>query len=378
MGDGAVAPVSLAVVTTVAILGGGQLGLMLGEAAAELDVTCRFLDPSPDACAARVGELVVGALDDADALARVADGADVVTYEWEGVPASSLALLADRGCTVLPPEPPLAISQDRLDEKSTCRRLGIGTPDFVPVAEGAALAIAARAVGFPFVLKTRRGGYDGKGQVVVRSPDDLDGAWDQLGGVPLILEARVGFDRELSILAARDAKGMVVTWPVVENVHRDGILRTSMATHADSHLQARAEQVARKLLEHFDYVGVLAVELFQVGDELLVNELAPRVHNSGHWTIEGAATSQFENHLRAVLGLPLGGTESIGFSAMVNCVGVLPDPAAIAGVPGARLHDYGKAARHRRKVGHVTVVADTIDARDARARDLLALIPSDG
>lgn len=378
MGDGTVAPASLALVTTLTILGGGQLGLMLGEAAAALDVRCRFLDPEPDACAARVGELVVGALDSPDALARVAAGADAATYEWEGVPASSVAVVLAAGVPVFPSATPLSVGQDRLDEKATCRRLGIATPAFVPVAEGAALALAARGLGFPCVLKTRRGGYDGKGQVVLQSPDDLDDAWEQLGGVPLILEALIPFDREVSILGARDATGATVTWPLVENVHRNGILRTSIAPFDDPQLQERAEELVRGLLQYFDYVGVLAVELFQVGDELLVNEIAPRVHNSGHWTIEGATTSQFENHVRAGLGLPLGATDPVGFSAMVNCVGALPDSAAIAAVDGAVLHDYGKLPRHRRKVGHVTVVAATPEERDARVRELILLVPADG
>ena len=360
---------------TLAVLGGGQLGRMLGLAGIPLGVRFRFLDPSPDAPAAAVGDLVVGGLGDEGALAEVSAGADVVTYEWEGVPATAAELLARR-LPVRPGARPLEVSQDRLVEKDTCRALGIGTPEYRAVDSRASLDDAVAATALPAVLKTRRGGYDGKGQFVLRAAGDADAAWAELGGpeVALVLEAFVPFDRELSVVAVRGLDGAIACWPVVENVHRDGILRVTRAPapDLDRDTEHAAEQIATKLLTELDHVGVLAIELFDVGGVVLANELAPRVHNSGHWTIEGAVTSQFENHVRAVLGLPLGDTAARGAAAMVNCIGAIPDPAAVLAVPGAHLHDYGKTPRTGRKVGHVTVVADTPADRDTRLSQLLA------
>jgi 5-(carboxyamino)imidazole ribonucleotide synthase len=319
-----------------------------------------------------VGDLVVGALGDEAALARVADGADVVTYEWEGVPAAAARFLAQT-VPVHPGERSLEVSQDRLVEKDTFRSLGVSTPEYRAVSSRTELDAAAHELGLPAMLKTRRGGYDGKGQAVLRTFDDLDAAWAQLGADPLILEAFVPFDRELSIVAARGLDGAIVSWPVVENQHRDGILRVTRAPApgVSPGVEREAKRIATALLTELEHVGVLAVELFEVDGALLANELAPRVHNSGHWTIEGAATSQFENHVRAVLGLPLGDPSARGVSAMVNCIGTMPEPAAVLAVPGAHLHDYGKAPRAGRKLGHVTVVADTITELDTR----LALLP---
>jgi 5-(carboxyamino)imidazole ribonucleotide synthase len=357
----------------VAVLGGGQLGRMLGLAGVPLGLGFRFLDPVAEAPAKALGPLVVGELGDHDALTRVADGAAVATYEWEGVPADGARFLESRGNTVLPPPVALDVSQDRLVEKTLFRRLGIATPDFTRVDDRGGLDDAVEALGLPAVLKTRRGGYDGKGQRVLAAPRDVEHAWGELGGVPLILERLVPFDREVSILAVRARDRTTACWPLVENVHDDGILRTSRAPAPGTtgSLQATAELYAARLLDELDYVGVLAIELFQVGPDLVANELAPRVHNSGHWTIEGAVTSQFENHLRAILGWPLGSTAPIGVSAMVNCIGTLPDPAAVLAVPGAHLHDYAKSPRPGRKVGHVTVTAG--DERELDAR--LAIVP---
>src|SRR5664279_5288529 len=310
----------------VAVLGGGQLGRMLGLAGIPLGLGFRFLDPSAAAPAQSLGLLVVGALDDEVSLLKTAEGADVVTYEWEGVPADATRRLEAQGHTVHPSTRALEVSQDRLVEKTAFRALGIPVAEFANVEQFEDLRGAVESVGLPAVLKTRRGGYDGKGQVVVRSESELEAGFTELSeGRPLILEAMVPFDRELSVLAVRSRDGEVRCWPLVENRHEDGILRTSRAPapNLDPDLQRAAEGYARALLEEFDYVGVLAVELFQVGDALLANEMAPRVHNSGHWTIEGAVTSQFENHLRAVLGWPLGSTAARGASAMVNCIGVL-------------------------------------------------------
>jgi len=362
----------------VAVLGGGQLGRMLALAGIPLGLRFRFLDPSPDAPAGALAPLVVGALGDEAALAQTAEGATVVTYEWEGVPASGARAVAARR-PVLPPPAALDVAQDRLHEKELCRRLGIATPAFAAVDDRADLERAVKELGLPCVLKTRRSGYDGKGQVVLRAPGDVDAAWSVVGGVPLILEALVPFDREVSVLAVRGRDGATSCWPLVENHHADGILRRSIAPAPglSPQLQATGEDYAARLLDALEYAGVLAVELFEVGGaaepSLLVNELAPRVHNSGHWTIEGAATSQFENHLRAILGWPLGSTAAVGVSAMVNCVGALPRPASVLAVSGAHFHDYSKAPRPGRKVGHVTVTAHDHDEVRARLAQLAGL-----
>jgi 5-(carboxyamino)imidazole ribonucleotide synthase len=367
-------------VTRVTVLGGGQLGSMLGLAGIPLGLDFTFLDPSPDAPAAAVGDLVVGGLDDLAAATKAAVGATVVTYEWEGVPASTVYEVG-RELPVRPSPHVLEVSQDRFLEKTMFTGHGIGTAPFRAV-DRESLAAAVAELGLPAVLKTRRGGYDGKGQVVLRSADDVATAFDQLGDVPCILEAFVPFRRELSIVAARGADGAVAYWPAVENTHVGGILRLTRAPAPglDAALQARAEACVGPMLEVPDYVGVCCVELFDVGSELLANEMAPRVHNSGHWTIEGSITSQFENHLRAVLGWPLGSTELRGASAMVNCIGGMPDRDAVLAVPGAHFHDYAKAPRRGRKVGHVTVTAvDATALEDPLARvQVLVEASSDG
>jgi 5-(carboxyamino)imidazole ribonucleotide synthase len=358
----------------VAVLGGGQLGWMLGLAGIPLGCSFAFLDPVDGAPSAAVGELFVGRLDDIEAARRTAKGAAVVTYEWEGVPASTARAL-EALAPVLPPPRALDVSQDRVVEKQTLHALGIATTPFRAVDSLADLHTAVDAIGLPAVLKTRRGGYDGKGQAVLGVVADLHAAWTQLGDVPCILEGFVSFDRELSIVAVRGRDGKVSCWPAVENHHRDGILRLTRAPAPglDDVLQAHAEASIRPLLDELDYVGVCCVELFDVGGDLLANEIAPRVHNSGHWTIEGAQTSQFENHLRAILELPLGSTAALGPSAMVNCIGAMPDRDAVLRVPGAHLHDYGKAARPGRKLGHVTVIAPDVrqlEGRLASVREL--------
>jgi 5-(carboxyamino)imidazole ribonucleotide synthase len=363
----------------LAVLGGGQLGRMLALAGIGLGVDFRFLDPSPDAPAAAVGPVREGALDDAAAMLRVARGSDAVTYEWEGFAATAVRRLEERGHVVRPPWRAVEIAQDRLREKEHFRSLGIEVAPYAPVPDRAGLDAAVDALGVPAVLKTRRGGYDGKGQVLVRTRDDVGHAWESLAAAgPLVLETFVPFDRELSVLGVRGENGDVRCWPPVENHHDRGILRWSRAPAPDSDaVRHLAEDAVRRLLDDLDYVGVLALELFQVGERVLVNEMAPRVHNSGHWTIEGAVTSQFENHVRAVLGWPLGATDAVGESAMVNSIGAIPDPAAVLGVAGAHLHRYGKAVRPGRKVGHVTVVAPTAAELDARLAALRAVLPAD-
>ena len=357
------------------MLGGGQLGRMLGLAGVPLGLSFRFLDPSPDAPASAVGELVVGRLDDVPAAAKAAAGAAVVTYEWEGVPAETALALA-RDVPVRPSARALEVSQDRLVEKQTFESLGIATAPFRAVGDRASLDAAIAELGLPAVLKTRRGGYDGKGQAVLVAPQNADRAWSELGNAPLILEGFVPFARELSIIAVRDTSGGVACWPVVENAHDAGILRLTRvpAPKLDRGLQTRAEGCIRPLLDALDFVGVCCVELFDVGGELLANEMAPRVHNSGHWTIEGAETSQFENHIRAVLGWPLGSTAPLGASAMVNCIGGMPDRDAVLAIRGAHLHDYGKVPRRARKLGHITVTAPDAAALEAPLALVQALV----
>jgi 5-(carboxyamino)imidazole ribonucleotide synthase len=339
----------------VGVLGGGQLARMMALAGHPLGITCTVLDPAADACAGAVAELIVGAYDSADGLDRLAKSSDVVTFEFESVPASSAERLAGH-VAVQPPPRALEVAQDRLHEKQLFGELGIETAPFRAIGSQAEL----EAGPFPGVLKTRRLGYDGKGQRVLLGGGEAAGAFAALEEVPLILEGLVEFDRELSIVAVRAADGGVACYPLVENHHREGILRI---THAPAPgtgaaLQDLAERYARLVLERLEYVGVLALELFQVGDRLLANEMAPRVHNSGHWSIEGAETSQFENHLRAVCGLPLGSTALRFPCTMVNLIGAAPTTAELAAVARAHVHLYGKAPRPGRKVGHVTVTGD--------------------
>jgi 5-(carboxyamino)imidazole ribonucleotide synthase len=324
--------------TLVGCIGGGQLGRMLAQAGAPLGVRMRFLDPSPDACAGEVGELLVGAYDDPELLDRLAEGADAVTYEFENVPVA-----AARRVGAIPDPRALELGQDRLVEKELFRRLGIPTARFGTVDD----------VGVPALVKSRRLGYDGKGQHVVEEPAPI--------GDDELAEEIVSFDRELSVVAVRGRDGETAFWPLAENEHRGGILAVSRAPAAGAP-QAEAEEIATRILDELGYVGVLAVELFDVGGRLLANEFAPRVHNTAHWTIDGAATSQFENHLRAILGLALGSTEARVPSVMVNLVGTLPPLDELAALPGAHVHLYGKAPRPGRKLGHVTLVDAGEDA----------------
>jgi 5-(carboxyamino)imidazole ribonucleotide synthase len=352
----------------IGVLGAGQLGLMLAQAARNLDIACRFYVDSGDVPGAAMGTVISGSLDDDALLARFAAGLEVVTYEWENIPVSAARRIAEF-TPVLPPVRALEASQDRLTEKRFFAELGEPTARFAPVDNRAALDDAIAAIGFPAVLKTRRLGYDGKGQAVLRQPGDLDIAWNAIGGSPLLLEQWVSFDRELSVIGVRGRDGSIVCYPLIENQHGAGILRvsTSPAPGLTGETIAAAERCVTRVLTALDYVGVLAIELFDVGGRLLVNEMAPRVHNSGHLTIEGAVTSQFENHVRAILGLPLGDASMRGFACAVNIIGDLPPVSEVLAIPGAHLHLYGKSPRPGRKLGHVTVCADTLaQARDRR------------
>ena len=357
----------------IGILGGGQLGRMLALAGYPLGLRFRFVDPVQQAPSGHLADLHNCAYDDLKGLDGFSDGLSVVTYEFENVPVVSARHLNEH-VRVYPPPQALETAQDRLHEKTLFNALGVETPPFAPLVSRAELQAALERIGFPAVLKTRRMGYDGKGQAVLREQADVDRVYESLKGVDLILEGFVPFERELSILSARSTTGETAVYPLVENHHREGILRVSLAPapHAQA-LQARAEEIAGLVLKKLDYVGLLAIELFEYQGRLLANEMAPRVHNSGHWTIEGAETSQFENHLRAILGLPLGSTAALGHPAMLNIIGDLPELKDILAVPGAHAHYYGKAPARGRKVGHITIVAKTENERAEKISQLVKL-----
>jgi len=348
----------------IGILGGGQLARMLALAGHPLGLEVAFLDPAPDACAAVVARQVRGPYDDVAKLEELSAWADIFTYEFENVPAQAVHFLEEAQQVVYPPAKALATSRDRLAEKTLFTSLGIPTPAFAAIESLADLEQAVQRIGLPAVLKTRTLGYDGKGQVVIRQAGDCAAAWELIQGRSAILEAFVPFTREISIIAVRSSTGEEAFYPVTENIHREGILRLSRPRRKDRR-QAEAEAYARNILDRLEYVGVLALELFDTPQGLMANETAPRVHNSGHWTIEGSCTSQFENHLRAILGLPLGSTALRGASAMINCIGSMPEPEVILAIPGAHYHSYGKEARPGRKVGHYTITTDSDETLDA-------------
>ena len=346
----------------IGVIGAGQLGQMLGIAARSLGHECLFLDPAENPPARTVGPVVQERFDDRVALAILAEKCDVVTYEFENVPVGALEDIADLA-TIYPPLDALRQAQDRLTEKRLFDRLDIPLPAYHSVDSAADLEAAASEIGLPLVVKTRRLGYDGKGQYVLRDLEQIDTALEELGGSDLIAEQWVAFDCEVSAIGVRNPAGEIATYCLTQNEHGAGILRVSRAPVSDEQLTDRANGYMQRLLDDLDYVGVLALELFVVGEDLLANEFAPRVHNSGHWTIEGAQTSQFENHVLAVTGQPPGSTANIDFAGMVNLIGEMP--AGSATLPtGAVLHDYGKTARPGRKLGHITFTAETEDARD--------------
>ena len=365
--------------TTVGILGGGQLARMLALAGAPLGLRFLVMDNVADACAAQFVPLLHADYRDEAALAEFARKVDVVTFDFENVPAESAQWLAQR-VPVFPSPRALAVAQDRLAEKSLFLELGIATPRFSAVASRADLDRAISEIGTPCILKTRRLGYDGKGQFRLAIDADADAAWAALGAqaetVGLILEGFVAFQRELSVIAVRSRDGSFRAWPLTQNWHASGILAASLAPADCPPAQIdRALAHARAIADELDYVGVFALELFERDGELLANEMAPRVHNSGHWTIEGAECSQFENHLRAVAGLPLGPTAKVGESAMLNFIGEVPPVDKVIAVADCHLHHYGKAFKAGRKVGHATLrCADraTLDRQIAAVEALIA------
>lgn len=359
----------------VGILGAGQLGQMLGIAARSLDVDCTFLDPAPSPPAASVGPVIGKHYDDAGALGQLAAAADVVTYEFENVPAASVDTLA-ASVPVRPPRAALENAQDRVREKALFETLGIPLPAWRAVDTEDDLRGAVADIGLPLVVKTRRFGYDGKGQAVLEAADDVVAVMQRFEGKTLVAEQHVAFDFEVSGIGVRGLDGDIATYPLTHNEHRGGILRASRAPAGNERLRTLAADYLTRLMEYLDYVGVLAFEFFVTGDALLANEYAPRVHNSGHWTIEGAETSQFENHLRAILGLPLGGTGVTGHAGMVNLIGAMPASPATLIEAGMHLHDYGKAARPGRKLGHITLLDESAGSRNARLARLDAMLNS--
>ncbi len=382
----------------IGILGGGQLGRLLALAGYPLGIRTELYDPSPEACAGQVAPLISAPYGDWDALARLVEGKQCVTYEFENVPLETAQWLAER-VPIRPTPRALEIFQDRLLEKQYLNSIGIPTPAFAPI-DPAYPESALETVELPCVVKTRRFGYDGKGQGMAHTREEYLSLVQQLQPHALIVEAFVPFDREVSAIGVRSLTGEVAVYPLVENRHREGILRVSIpdltrpaplasreegrTARVPQHASASPFTEGRQgsevygyiscLLQSLDYVGVVALEMFQVGEQLLANEVAPRVHNSGHWTIEGAETSQFENHLRAILGLPLGSVAPRGYCAMVNLIGVIPPFEAILRVPNAHLHLYGKSPRPGRKVGHITLRADSLDERDRLLEQVLEIV----
>jgi len=355
---------------TVGIVGAGQLGRMMALAGYPLGLDFLFLDKDANTPGGQVAPILAGELTDRGLLGKLRERCDVLTFDWENIPVEALENLPGQA-RIAPPLRALGCAQDRLSEKRTFELLGIPTTRYAAVDSRASLEAAVRSIGLPGVLKTRRLGYDGKGQFVLRTAADLDTAWSTLGKAPLLYENLVPFQGEVSVIAARGQDGRTAFYPLNLNVHREGILRLTRAPYGNPTLTRQAQRAARKLLEHFSYVGVLTIEFFVSRGKLIANEMAPRVHNSGHWTIEGADTSQFENHVRAIAGLPLGSTRARAHSAMINLIGELPDRDALLREPGIHWHEYGKTARPGRKLGHLTLVENSAKTRDTRAYEVL-------
>jgi 5-(carboxyamino)imidazole ribonucleotide synthase len=357
----------------VGIVGAGQLGRMLALAGYPLGIRCLFLDRSATAPAAQVAPILIGDLEDAAQLEALAAGSDVLTFDWENIPGKALAPL-EKLTRVRPPRAALEVSQDRVAEKALFTQLRIPVAAHAAIDSREQLIRAARKLGLPGVLKTRRMGYDGKGQFVVRDAAQLDEAWAAIGGAGLIYEKFQDFSREVSLVAARSAAGRIVFYPLSANSHGGGILRYGVAPFTNRALEQAARRCMQRVMHALAYVGVLAIEFFVVKGRLIANEMAPRVHNSGHWTIEGCVTSQFENHLRAICGLPLGSTRALGHTAMVNFLGQMPDRERLLAIDGLAFHDYGKEPRPGRKLGHCTILKSRAAERDAALAETLKLV----
>ena len=357
----------------VGILGAGQLGRMLALSGIPMNVEFVLLDPVKDASAKMLGEFINGSFDDESVLQTFVDKVDVVTVESENISVKSLEWLNER-VSVFPPPAAVATAQDRLLEKQMFAKLGIPTTNYQAIDQAQEFMDYCSSNNQPMIAKSRRDGYDGKAQVRINTDTDLKAAWKELAGVPMVIEDMVDFDREVSIIAARDKCGKTIFYPISENTHSDGILRCTKARLNDP-MQPQAQDYIKRVMDELNYVGVLTFEFFNCGDQLIANEIAPRVHNSGHWSIEGADSSQFENHIRAICGLPLGSTETRGPAAMINLIGEMPPRDAVLSVEGAHWHDYGKQPRTGRKLGHITLRANNqqqFDERLAKLENLLA------
>ncbi|HEY3809609.1 MAG TPA: 5-(carboxyamino)imidazole ribonucleotide synthase [Steroidobacteraceae bacterium] len=357
---------------TVGVVGAGQLGAMLALAGYPLGIEFLFLDRTQDTPAGRFAPVLTGDFADRQLLRQLAERSEVISFDWENISVEALraATRATRA-RIAPPLRALAAAQDRLIEKRSFERLGIATTRFAAVDSLRSLERAMRRIGVPGVLKTRRLGYDGKGQFVVHCVADAASAHAALGGVPLLYEEFVPFDYEVSVIGARSRHGEMVVYPLNRNFHDGGILRLTLAPWSAPRLLRAGASSLRRVLEDFRYVGVLTIEFFVTQGRLIANEMAPRVHNSGHWTIEGAVTSQFENHVRAITGMPLGDTAASGHAAMINFIGKMPDTAEMLRQPGLHFHHYGKQPRPGRKLGHCTIVESTAARRNLRAKRLL-------
>ncbi len=352
----------------VGVIGAGQLGQMLGIAGKPLNIEFTFLDPAPDPPAAIAGNVLSLPFDSDAGLQKLASSVDVITYEFENVPVGAIEKIADR-VAVYPPHDALRNAQDRLQEKRLFESLDIPVAVYAPVDSEDDLRAAVDSIGLPLVLKTRRLGYDGKGQLVINKASEISAAYATLDGAQLIAEQWIKFDREVSAIGSRNVSGDLAIYPITENRHSDGILRTSRAPDVAEDIADLANRYMSQLLDRLNYVGVLALEFFVRGDQLFANEFAPRVHNSGHWTIEGAVTSQFENHLRAILDMPLGDAASVAHAGMINLIGAMPAGWTVGGQ--CHFHDYGKSPRPGRKLGHITVLADSAADRDRELDKIL-------
>jgi 5-(carboxyamino)imidazole ribonucleotide synthase len=358
---------------TIGIVGAGQLGRMMALAGYPLGFDFLFLDREAGTPGGQVSPILCGELTDRKLLGELSQRCEVLTFDWENIPVEALEGLPGKA-RISPPLRALSAAQDRLAEKRTFELLGIPTTQYAAVDSLASLEAAAQRIGLPGVLKTRKLGYDGKGQFVLRKAGDLARAWEALGSAPLLYENLVPFDYEVSVICVRGLDGALAFYPLNLNVHRDGILRLTRAPFGNAALTRRAQNAAKRVVEHFDYVGVLTIEFFVRRGQLVANEMAPRVHNSGHWTIEGAETSQFENHVRAIAGLPLGSTRTRGHSAMINLIGEMPPRGKLLREPALHWHDYGKTARPGRKLGHLTINEATPRKRDRQALRVLSRV----
>jgi 5-(carboxyamino)imidazole ribonucleotide synthase len=357
----------------VGIVGAGQLGRMLALAGYPLGVRCLFLDRSSETPGAQVAPSLIGDLEDAARLSELASRSDVVTFDWENISGSALQPL-EKITRVRPPRAALEVSQDRVAEKALFSRLQIPVAAHAAIGSKPELIAAVKKIGLPGVLKTRRLGYDGKGQFVLREAAHIVQAWDAIGGADLVYEKFQSFSREVSLVGVRSATGETAFYPLSANTHGGGVLRYSTAPFTNARLQRAAKLYAKRIMHALDYVGVLAVEFFVVNGALVANEMAPRVHNSGHWTIEGCVTSQFENHLRAICDMPLGSTRALGATAMINFLGKVPDRDRLLAIEGLAFHDYGKEPRPGRKLGHCTILKSQAKERDRALAAALKLV----